>query len=54
MASGILHSSSDHIARHQVMQRIAEDVGETVNFAVPTSDGMTYLERIETDWPFRV
>ena len=54
MASGILHTSSDHIARHQVMQRIADEVGETVNFAIPDSDGMIYLERIETDWPFRV
>ena len=54
MASGILHSSRDHIARHQVMQRVAEDVGETVNFVVPDSGGMIYIERIETDWPFRV
>ena len=54
MASGILHTSSDHIARHQVMQRIADEVGETVNFAIPDSGGMIYLERIETDWPFRV
>ena len=54
MASGILHSSRDHIARHQVMQRVAEDVGETVNFVVPDSGGMIYIDRIETDWPFRV
>lgn len=54
MASGILHSSSDHIARHQVMQRIAEDVRETVNFVIPDSGGMIYLDRIETDWPFRI
>ena len=26
MASGILHTSSDHIARHQVMQRIADEL----------------------------
>jgi len=54
MASGILHSSRDHIARHQVMQRVAEDVGETVNFVVPDSGGMIYIDRIETNWPFRV
>ena len=54
MASGILHSSRDHIARYQVMQRVAEDVGETVNFVVPDSGGMIYIDRIETDWPFRV
>ena len=54
MASGILHASRDHIARRQVMQRVAEDVGETVNFVVPDSGGMIYIDRIETDWPFRI
>jgi DNA-binding IclR family transcriptional regulator len=33
---------------------VAEDVGETVNFVVPDSGGMIYIDRIETDWPFRV
>lgn len=54
MASGILHASHTHIMRHQVMQRLADQVGETVNFVVPDSKGMIYLDRIETDWPFRV
>jgi len=54
MASGLLHASRDHIARHQVMQRVADEVGETVNFVVPDSQGMIYVDRVETDWPFRV
>jgi DNA-binding IclR family transcriptional regulator len=54
MASGLLHASRNHIARHQVMQRVADEVGETVNFVVPDSAGMIYVGRVETDWPFRV
>jgi DNA-binding IclR family transcriptional regulator len=54
MASGLLHASRNHIARHQVMQRVADEVGETVNFVVPDSAGMIYVDRVETDWPFRV
>jgi DNA-binding IclR family transcriptional regulator len=36
------------------MQRVADEVGETVNFVVPDSAGMIYVDRVETDWPFRV
>ena len=54
MASGILFSSRIHIARHQILENIAQVVGETVNFVVPASDGMSYLDRVETGWPFRV
>ncbi|WP_136659819.1 IclR family transcriptional regulator [Nitratireductor sp. XY-223] len=54
MASGILHASRVHIARHQILQDVAATVGETVNFVVPEEAGMSYKDRVETDWPFRV
>lgn len=54
MASGILHASTSHIARHQILRRLAAKMGETVNFVVPEEQGMSYKDRVETDWPFRV
>lgn len=54
MASGILFSSSLHVARHQILMALARDVGETVNFVVPEDRGMTYQDRVETDWAFQV
>ena len=54
MASGILHASRLHIARHQILQDVAATVSETVNFVVPEEAGMSYKDRVETDWPFRV
>ncbi len=54
MAAGILNTSHSHIARHQILQQVADRVSETVNFVVPADQGMTYLDRVETDWPFRV
>ncbi len=54
MASGILFASRFHIARHQVLLDVAEQVSETVNFVIPENEGMTYLDRVETDWPFRI
>ena len=54
LGSGLLHNSRDHIARHQILKEVAEQVGETVNYAAPGNSGMHYLDRVETDWPFRI
>jgi len=54
MSTGLLFASRAHIARHQVLEDVARQLGETVNFAVPEETGMSYLDRVETDWPFRV
>lgn len=54
ISSGILHASRIYIARHQILEELAAAVGETVNFVVPEEDGMSYLDRVETDWAFRV
>ena len=54
MAGGTLHASTSHIARHQILRQLAAEMGETVNFAVPEDEGMSYKDRVETDWPFRI
>ena len=54
MASGILHASTSHIARRQVLENLAAEVGETVNFVVPEEKGMSYKDRVETNWAFRI
>ncbi len=54
LASGVLSASQFHVGRHQILVDIAAKVSETVNFVVPQAEGMIYLDRVETDWPFRV
>ncbi len=54
MASGILRISSGHVARHQILKSVADQVGETVNFVMPENPGMSYKDRVETNWPFRI
>lgn len=54
IAAGLLASSQVHVARRQVLEQVARDVGETVNFVVPEEGGMSYLDRVETGWAFRV
>jgi DNA-binding IclR family transcriptional regulator len=54
MATGLLNASQSHIIRHQILQRIAEETSETVNFVVSEVTGMNYLDRVETNWAFRI
>ncbi|MEL7091118.1 MAG: IclR family transcriptional regulator [Pseudomonadota bacterium] len=54
LGAGLLHSARTHIIRHQILMDVAASVRETVNFVVPADDGMSYLDRVETDWAFRI
>ena len=54
MASGVLGATAVHQARHQVLEWLAAEVGETVNYVVPEDGGMAYHDRVETDWAFRI
>lgn len=54
MASNLNNKHHGNIVRHQVMRYLASKSGETINFVVPTERGMSYVDRVETDWHFRV
>ncbi len=53
MATGIFANSHLHIARHQVLQQLSQQIGETVNFVIAEAEGMVYTDRVDTDWPLR-
>jgi DNA-binding IclR family transcriptional regulator len=48
--------SAEHLrtARLTLMRGLAEQLGETCNLATPDREGMTYLDRAETEWPLRI
>ena len=48
--------SSEHLrtARLTILRGVAEEVGETCNLATADREGMTYLDRVETEWPLRI
>jgi len=54
LAKRLLFGAHSEIARRQVLMTTAKAIGETINFAVPDTDGMAYVDRIETDWPLRI
>ena len=37
-----------------MLQRVSRRFGETVNFVRPEPQGMIYVDRVETNWAFRV
>lgn len=51
---GLGQARPHQIARHQLLRKVAETVQETVNFVIPEPPGMIYLDRVETNWAFRV
>ena len=54
MGAGLLHASRANMMRHQILEQVAKEIGESVNFVIPEEQGMNYLDRVETDWPFRI
>lgn len=54
LGAGLLNNSQLHIARRQILMEVASQVRETVNFVVPEDSGMSYLDRVETDWAFQI
>ena len=53
MANGLQAISPVHIARHQLMKAVATEIRETLNLATAATDGMVYLDRVDTPWPLR-
>lgn len=54
LAKGVLTARDLQHARHSILQNLSRKTGETVNYVLPDVSGMTYLDRVETDWAFRI
>ena len=54
VASGLGRLGVEHMGCHQILQNVSAEFGETVNLVRPEKAGMMYIDRVETNWPFRV
>ena len=54
MAASLSAPTPLDIARRQVLEQVANQVHEAVNFVVPDASGMYYLDRVDTDWHFQI
>lgn len=54
LAESLLLNSTLHGARHAVLRRLVEDVGESCNITALSGSDVLYLDRMETPAPIRV
>jgi len=54
LAGGILSSLRIRTARQAILRKLSREIGETCNITLPDRDAMTYVERVETEWPLRI
>lgn len=54
LSVNVLSSLRVRTVRLTILNRLAEDVGETCNIATPDRETMVYLDRVETKWPLRI
>ncbi len=51
---GIMQNGSLSSARHAILARLVEQIGETCNFTMLQGGEVMYLDRVEAAWPLRM
>ena len=53
LAENVLLNDTLHAARHEVLRRLVDQVGESCNLTALSGSEVLYLDRVETDAPLR-
>ena len=54
LAFSILANRPGAALRHDILQQVAKDVGESCNLTVLHGSHVTYIDRVEAMWPLRI
>ncbi|MGL5165758.1 MAG: IclR family transcriptional regulator [Afipia sp.] len=54
LAFSILSNKPGGAIRHEILRRVVQDIGETCNLTVLDGTQVTYLDRVESEWPLRI
>lgn len=54
LALGVIQNQTASGARHLILQRLANRVGEACNIVLLDGGKLTYIDRVDTAWPLRV
>ncbi|MDO5604559.1 MAG: IclR family transcriptional regulator [Paracoccus sp. (in: a-proteobacteria)] len=54
MAANTLSGPGLRRERLMILTTLAREIGETCNIAMPEGNSMTYIDRVETEWPLRI
>ncbi|USH04639.1 IclR family transcriptional regulator [Grimontia kaedaensis] len=54
IALGVLHTTHFKAIRQAILQKLANEVGETCGISLPNGIDMIYFERVQTNWPLQI
>jgi DNA-binding IclR family transcriptional regulator len=54
LAFSILANKPGSAIRHEILRRVVQEVGEACNLTVLDGTQVTYLDRVESEWPLRI
>ena len=54
LAFSILGNRPAGTVRHEILRRIVQEIGEACNLTVLDGTQVTYLDRVESEWPLRI
>ncbi|MBV7298036.1 IclR family transcriptional regulator [Enterovibrio paralichthyis] len=54
MALGVLHTTHFKALRQAILQKLADEIGETCGISLPNGIDMIYYDRIQTNWPLQI
>ncbi len=54
LAFSVLANRPGAALRHDILQRVAHDAGESCNLTVLHGSQVTYIDRVEAKWPLRI
>ncbi|WP_394209135.1 IclR family transcriptional regulator [Enterovibrio calviensis] len=54
LARDTLKNSSINVHRYTILKELSDEVGETCNLTILDGYEILYLERVETNWPYRI
>ena len=50
----IMTNNSVRMKRHAILQKVAEQIGETCNLTMLDGSNVVYIDRVESSWPLKV
>lgn len=50
----IMMNNSVRMMRHAILQKVAEEIGETCNLTMLDGSEVVYIDRVESSWPLKV
>ena len=50
----IMLNNSVRMMRHAILQKVAEEIGETCNLTMLDGSEVVYIDRVESSWPLKV